>query len=124
MFITIRDRAQPSRTKRKRALRSVGRYGMFPLRECGIPAKLFGSASKEMFAYYKALADSSEQCRSTSTICWVPPDPEEVYTKARIQAIDAAVNAAKKKMSGVTADQKKRMENQFAYWSNAKAICL
>ena len=86
--------------------------------------KLFGSASKEMFAYYKALADSSEQCRSTSTICWVPPDPEEVYTKARIQAIDAAVNAAKKKMSGVTADQKKRMENQFAYWSNAKAICL
>ena len=101
---------------------------MFPLRECGILQdacdKLFCSASKEMFAYYKALADSSEQCRSTSTICWVPPDPEEVYTKARIQAIDAAVNAAKKKMSGVTADQKKRMENQFAYWSNAKAICL
>lgn len=36
--------------------------------------KLFGNAANEMFAYYKALADSSELCRSTNTICWVPPE--------------------------------------------------
>lgn len=78
--------------------------------------KPFGSASKEMFVYYKALADSSEQYRSTSTIC-IPKRsiPKREFT---------AVNAAKKKMSSVTADQRKRMENQIAYWGNAKAICL
>ncbi len=59
--------------------------------------KLFGNAANEMFAYYKALADSSELCRSTNTICWVPPEPNEVYTSSRVKVIDAAVNAAKPK---------------------------
>ena len=84
--------------------------------------KLFGNAANEMFAYYKALADSSELCRSTNTICWVPPEPYEVYTSSRVKIIDAAVNAAKAKMGSVTAVQKERMEAQFQYWNNAKAL--
>ena len=84
--------------------------------------KLFGNAANEMFAYYKALADSSELCRSTNTICWVPPEPYEVYTSSRVKVIDAAVNAAKAKMGSVTAVQKERMEAQFQYWNNAKAL--
>ncbi len=84
--------------------------------------KLFGAAAQEMFNYYKALADSSEQCRSENTICWVPPEPSEVYTRERVKVIDAAVEAAKAKMSEVTDVQKERMENQFTYWSNAKGL--
>lgn len=84
--------------------------------------KLFGNAANEMFAYYKALADSSENCRSTNTICWVPPEPYEVYTSSWVEVIDAAVNAAKAKMDSVTPEQKERMENQFAYWNNTKAL--
>lgn len=84
--------------------------------------KLFGSASAEMFAYYKALADSSEQCRSTSTICWVPPNPQEIYTAERIQVIDQTIMAAKNKLSSVTDEQRKRMENQIQYWENAKPL--
>ena len=80
------------------------------------------NAANEMFAYYKALADSSELCRSTNTICWVPPEPNEVYTSSRVKVIDAAVNAAKAKMGSVTAVQKERMEAQFQYWNNAKAL--
>ena len=34
----------------------------------------------------------------------------------------AAVNAAKAKMGSVTAVQKERMEAQFQYWNNAKAL--
>ena len=84
--------------------------------------KLFGAAAQEMFNYYKALADSSEQCRSTNTICWVPPEPSEVYTRERVKVIDAAVEAAEAKMNKVTDIQKERMENQFTYWSNAKGL--
>lgn len=84
--------------------------------------KLFGNAANEMFVYYKALADSSENCRSTNTICWVPPEPFEVYTSSWVQTIDAAVTAAKAKMNSVTSEQKERMENQFEYWNNAKAL--
>ena len=84
--------------------------------------KLFCTAAQEMFLYYKALADSSEQCRSANTICWVPPEPSEVYTRERVAVIDAAVEAAKAKMSAVTDVQKERMENQFTYWSNAKGL--
>ena len=84
--------------------------------------KLFGNAANEMFAYYKALADSSEMCRSTNTICWVPPEPSEVYTPSRVKVIDAAVQAAKAKMGSVTSVQKERMENQFSYWTNAKGL--
>lgn len=84
--------------------------------------KLFGCASAEMFAYYKALADSSEQCHSTSTICWVPPNPQEIYTAERIQVIDQTIMAAKNKLSSVTDEQRKRMENQIQYWENAKPL--
>ncbi len=75
-----------------------------------------------MFSYYKALADSSEMCRSANTICWVPPEPSEVYTSSRVKVIDAAVQAAKAKMGSVTSVQKERMENQFSYWTNAKGL--
>ena len=38
------------------------------------------------------------RCRSTNTICWVPPEPNEVYTSSRVKVIDAAVNAAKSEL--------------------------
>ena len=84
--------------------------------------KLFGNASKEMLAYYKALADSSEQCRSSNSIAWVPPNPSEVYTTARIKVIDNAVAAVKKKLNSVSSVQKQRIENQIEYWQNAKPL--
>ena len=52
----------------------------------------------------------------------MPPEPSEVYTRERVAVIDAAVEAAKAKMSAVTDVQKERMENQFTYWSNAKGL--
>lgn len=82
--------------------------------------KLYENAANEMFKYYKALADSSEQCRAESSVCWVPPNPSEVYTSARIQVIDTAAAAAKNKLSSVGDVQKKRIENQLGYWEKAK----
>ena len=80
--------------------------------------KLYGSAADVMFAYYKALADSSEQCRADS-ICWIPCKPSEMYTEERVEVINAAVEAAKAKYDSVTEDQKQRMENQFEIWNKA-----
>ncbi|HOB37310.1 MAG TPA: DUF4838 domain-containing protein [Candidatus Avimonas sp.] len=84
--------------------------------------KLFGNAAKEMLAYYKALADSSELCRSSNSIAWVPPNPSEVYTTERIKVIDNAVAAVRNKLNSVTAVEKQRIENQLEYWQNAKPL--
>ncbi|MDD4545668.1 MAG: DUF4838 domain-containing protein [Oscillospiraceae bacterium] len=84
--------------------------------------RLFGNASNEMFKYYKALADSSEQCRATSSITWVPPAPSEVYTPQRVNVIDNAITAVKRKLSSVTEDQKKRIQNQIQSWEQSKLL--
>ena len=83
--------------------------------------KLYGAAADEMFAYYKALADSSEQCQADS-ICWVPPSPSELYTDARVAVIEQTVEAAKAKLDGVTPEQRQRMENQFSLWKKASFL--
>ena len=71
-----------------------------------------------MFAYYKALADSSEQCRANS-ICWIPCRPSEMYTDERVEVINATIEAAKAKLDSVTDEQKQRMENQIEIWNKA-----
>lgn len=80
--------------------------------------RLYGEAADKMFFYYKALADSSEQCQGSS-ICWVPPQPSEMYPSERVELINALVEDAKTMYGTVTADQKARMENQFAIWKQA-----
>lgn len=84
--------------------------------------KLYGNAANEMFKYYQALAVSSEQCRSSNSVAWIPPNPSEVYTHERINAIDNAVSAARKKLGSVTDDQKKRIDNQIQYWIKTKTL--
>lgn len=81
--------------------------------------KLYGTAAEEMFLYYKALADSSELCEGSS-ICWVPPQPSEMYTPDRVEIINAAIAGAKAKLDSVTDEQKARMENQFTLWNKAR----
>ena len=83
--------------------------------------KLYGAAADEMYGYYKALADSSEQCRADST-CWIPCKPGEMYTDDRVEVIDAALEAAKAKFGEVTDEQKQRIENQITLWKQAALI--
>ena len=83
--------------------------------------KLYGSAGKEMYSYYKALANASETCTAYS-MTWIPPEPAAMYNTAQIGKIDVALNSAKAKLNSVTADQKKRMENQISLWEKAKKL--
>ena len=83
--------------------------------------KLYGTAADEMYWYYKALADSSEQCRADST-CWIPCKPGEMYTDDRVEIIDAALAAAEAKLGEVTDAQKQRIENQISLWKQAALI--
>ena len=66
-----------------------------------------------------ALADSSELCEGSS-ICWVPPQPSEMYTPDRVEIINAAIAGTKAKLDSVTDEQKARMENQFTLWNKAR----
>lgn len=84
-------------------------------------SKLFGNAASEMYGYYKALADASESCTAYS-MTWVPPEPSQMYTATHIRKIDAAIAKAKAKLNSVSADEKKRMQNQISYWENAKKL--
>ncbi|HIW72862.1 MAG TPA: DUF4838 domain-containing protein [Firmicutes bacterium] len=81
--------------------------------------KLYGSAAEAMFLYYKALADSSEDCQASS-ICWVPPKPSEVYPPERVEQIQAIIENATSLYDDVTPQQRERMENQFALWQRAR----
>lgn len=81
--------------------------------------KLYGAAAEDMFLYYKALADSSEMCEGSS-ICWIPPQPSEMYTPDRVEIINAIIDEAKSKLDSVTEEQKARMENQFTLWNRAR----
>ena len=82
--------------------------------------KLFGKGADVMLAYYKALAAASESC-TASSICWVPPSPGEVYTAYHVARIDKTISDARAKLSSVSANEKKRMENQINLWESAKA---
>ena len=53
---------------------------------------------------------------------WIPPEPAAMYNTAQIGKIDVALNSAKAKLNSVTADQKKRMENQISLWEKAKKL--
>lgn len=81
--------------------------------------KLFGAGADAMLGYYQALANASEQCTAYS-ITWVPPKPTEMYTRAQVKKIDDAITKAKAMLSKVSADEKKRMENQIGLWQTAK----
>ena len=81
--------------------------------------KLYGSAAGEMYRYYKALADASEQCQAAS-ICEIPCKPSEMYTYEWQDVINAALEAAKAKLGSVTDEQKQRMENQIELWNKAQ----
>ena len=83
--------------------------------------KLYGAAADEMFTYYKALADSSEQCRAYS-MTWIPPKPSEMYPQERVDVINAAIKAAEAKLDSVTDTQKQRMEDQIAIWKKASLL--
>lgn len=45
-----------------------------------------------------------------------------MYTATHIRKIDAAIAKAKAKLNSVSADEKKRMQNQISYWENAKKL--
>ena len=53
---------------------------------------------------------------------WVPPAPGEMYTSSHIRKIDVTIAKAKAKLNSVSADEKKRMQNQISLWENAKKL--
>ena len=81
--------------------------------------KLYGSAADAMFQYYKCLEDISAECTARS-IVWYACDPSQMYTSANISRVDAKIAAVNQSLSGVTAEQRARIQNQIAIWNTAK----
>lgn len=81
--------------------------------------KLFGKGADAMFAYYKALANASEDC-GVDSYAWSGPSPSSVYTAAHIKKIDAAIANAEAMLSKVSDLERQRMENQIELWKEAK----
>ena len=77
--------------------------------------KLYGEAADEMFLFYRILADSAQECTSSSGVNWVPPGLLDVYGN-NYNMIQSAVLNIRAKMSSLTAEQAQRVENQLRGW--------
>ena len=77
--------------------------------------KLYGAAADEMFLYYRLLADSAQECDSSTGINWVPPSMLEVYS-LNYDLLQQAVVSARAKLGELTPEQKQRVESQLRGW--------
>ena len=81
--------------------------------------KLYGSAADAMYGYYKCLEDISAECTARSVV-WYSAPANQMYTSANINRVNATVATVRQSLSGVTATQRARIENQIALWETAK----
>ena len=81
--------------------------------------KLYGSAADAMYSYYKCLEDISAECTARSVV-WYSAAPNQMYTSANINRVNATITTVRQSLSGVTATQRARIENQIALWETAK----
>lgn len=81
--------------------------------------KLYGSAADAMYDYYKCLEDISAECIARSVV-WYAAPANQMYTAANIGRVNAKVSFVRQSLSGVTATQRARIENQIGLWETAK----
>ena len=81
--------------------------------------KLYGSAADAMYGYYKCLEDISAECTARSVV-WYAAPANQMYTAANISRVNAKVSLVRQALSGVTATQRARIENQIGLWETAK----
>jgi|GEM_PF-3974547 len=72
-----------------------------------------------MYGYYKCLEDISAECTARSVV-WYAAPANQMYTAANISRVNAKVSLVRQALSGVTATQRARIENQIGLWETAK----